>query len=795
MCDTTHSGNDNDYKKYKVEIFEYQGILSVLGNNITIPEWIFTALQNNYPLPLKSPDDTAQLVNSKWIYIFKKYSNSLVSIEYEIMPEVLNGKQTYKCVSWLKEDRDVWPTTYPRTVQKTTYDSLYLSSQKEYYVLLSPIQLPYHRIVAIIKNPLEKLIPRAVHIPQNQAKDLLQLYMTDYDLIAAKLNANALRQSNNYKIFVQDEEKAKRRYLTEAVCAIAEKQPKIKEWLNFTQCELDRNSHKLAITSLEMNKDTSIARLASFVLSSGYKEMLDDHNGYEAIELTIFNKYSEILDTMAAATAGLNYLAIIVEDKKSWLSRFLLNDEPFLFHRKVATLAANDTFHDFLKDYVIGLAASRIKPKVKVSTEVQIKIQEEIIVTVERILKRADIEILPDIEHKNGKYFKVHKEELIDVITIRYSLTGSIENRTSYKADYTQRETFRKKWEGQIDKIKGPTAKLLLGFEVVNTLFAAKSFWQASEDMKTDAGVNLVGSATDAFCATEFLIRRVSNLKSAIPRFAGKIGLKLVPGVAIISAVCDFYGAFKGAKNALGEGNNGQFAGYMVIMAASVVTAVSGGAALAGALALAGTLGLIGIAVFLVGALVVWIFTEEDLEKWAKSSPWGVRYKKEITLEVYIFELHKILCQFKVECYHNRIKVSNPQNGSFYDHTLTLRIIHGLIKDGISKFKVDITIEDGGFVFAPNVFLIRKMLTLPDDNSTTLHSKNEAPAIIYRFSGQDKEIISQKKGQIRYSFKVQLDFDGNGQCMLPEKPLEEQLYATVFENDKPIIMPVMPMGY
>lgn len=777
------SGTKKIIRKVALQFWEYGGLISSCQNNPTIPNDVFFALKECTAgkLAVKG-NDTPKLIKGKWIYIFKKYTDSLFSLSYELKTDVSDNKQVYKIVSWTKDDAAKWASTYPRTLLGKTYDNFTISNDIDYYVVLSREQLTYKRVVELYKNPRERILPRALHIPanlENTDGQTYPLYLLDYLSAADSLRLSCGKSVSDFERFTSDTEKAKNRYLCEMIHSLQNVKKDISKWLDYSRSESYRKNQADIFKSLETNKKNGIGRLEALLSSDGYRETLDDYNGTKELEELICKEYGSHIELMDADPNGLEYLKRTMADTQGWLSRYFTADEPFLFHRKLSTLAADEVFMELLMKYAIGKALNRIPPKVKISVETLHTLQEKIVVEINSIITRASI-VVPELVQKNGNYFWVAKDSATRTVTIKYELKVMSSVTFKKTMNYAEREAARAKWREGVEAAQNKCQRLLLVIEIINLYSAVNSLSQ-SENIKEfgEKFVDFVGSLSDSIGAAKFLLQ-----KKLMYKLGSELTDKFFSSVTVVGAICDYVGALQDIYQASSEKNYALAAAYSTIALAAVAGGAGGAVALSGAGATAfglsaSTLGLIGVALFVVGATLVWVFTEEELEKWAKKSKYGERYESGYSVDKQIRDLHEILCSFNVECFlfaQRKKEWWDGQGRSHfqYDYFFTLKIHPGLLNDKSSKFVVDFSIKHTGGLGHKDEMIFNNKLTLPDSKTYIQRDKGKDGPIKYlmrQFGEQELSLVDHfEQHQFEYAYSAQLDLNGDGSEKFPEKP-------------------------
>jgi hypothetical protein len=774
------SGSRISCMEVEAELFEYPDLsaTTMLHNANGISQDEFTYLCNTHPLLDVSNKYAPVPVDGKWVYFFKKGSGS-ISLQYELYPSIKGDSQTFEYVSWKQEALESNRSTFPRN-NSGTLNILTIDGNAEYYVLLSQIQLPLHRIDFYIANP-GKLAQRAIRIAPDNTGELepIQIRLIDFKATVEILCDHKNKAVEKYNKHFGDKQYNTKRYLADMVTEIHKNRSKIEKWLDYSAVTAFIKKDDAEIKKLMKAIDNAKGLLKDWKLSPGYTMMCDDYNGTEESELAIIDHVAEV-----TAEDELEYLAAIGKDTKSFFHRLFKDDQPFLFHRKLSALSANDKAQDLLSKYIVGrFLAMMPGMKTKVYKTVNfIKIQQIVIVEFEEVLKRMVIN-LPELSSTgSGGWFVVYKKDFapkihydfVDVPQSRQVLVSAKTNEY-YKA--------MDEWKQHVEKAGKACNAILLAIETINMISAMKGF-----DSKGDAAENTLsiidmgGSIADAVGATDFLLQ--SKITKKYGEAAAK---KFFARVNLVGSVADYVGALNKSYKASSEGKMGLALSHSVLGLAATAGGVSSVLALQGSGAMAfgigtGGWGFIAIGLALAGSGLVWFFTEEDLEEWAKESEWGEADRRK-SLDQQARNLHQILCSFSVECYIHVLnkqgtEIINRYGTVIYQHSydLSFKIVPGLWKKGTSRFRVGLKVEKNNIPILSEAMVINKSFSLPDASTTHLAASNSRPAaIIRRFSESEMTNVPDLESDtLSFECSVQLDLNGDGSEMVPaDKPLKE----------------------
>jgi len=768
-----------------VQLFEYPSISSAtdLRGKNGIESSFFKKLQdgqNDISIMYKQKP---VLVNDKWVYIFKKQKGA-TSLSYEVKPTLNGETQEYEYVSWKKENLENNQNNFPRQTETEKLEGLNLKAGVEYYFLISQEQLPLHRIDFYNQNS-DKLAMRAAHakiqsIANNEA---FQINLVDYIGVCFALVEEKNKAVSKYNEYFGNEDESTKRYLANMVTAIETNRPAIKKWLDFDAVVSYKNREEIRTNRLINAKENCTGRLKDWKLSEGYKFARDDYNGTEELEKKIIE-----IEAQVTAEDEVEYLSTIGKDENSWYNKLFHDDAPFYFHRKLYNFGASDDLVNVLSKHIIGRFLAMLPntaPYAKYTVETTVNIQLKIIEEFEEIIKRTAFK-LPELTlWDNGSWFIIDQE--MKIPRIKYKLTATIKSRA--ELDYIDSRAYRKamgEWKDGIEKASDVCKSLLLVVEVMNLVGALKAFpTDGTEIEQSFSFIDIVGSVSDAISAADFLLQ-----KKLIAKYGEKAFKGAFAQINLVGSVCDYIGALKNSYIASSEDK------MSLAMAHSVVGLAAGAGVTSSALMLTGGstatafgvaatgYGLIAVALAFAGATLVWIFTEEDIEEWAKESEWSKQPSRKLTLATQARNLHEILCRFKVECYILRqvtgSTLTNQGTFASYSNELKLQITPGMLYTNKSRFRVKLNIADDDGLLLNTIFgkevILDKSIILPDAKTQIIQAKDRKPGAIRRYFGKD-ELKNQPDflyDKLVYKCTVHLDLNGDGLDMYPEpdKPME-----------------------
>ena len=248
-------------------------------------------------------------------------------------------------------------------------------------------------------------------------------------------------------------------------------------------------------------------------------------------------------------------------------------------------------------------------------------------------------------------------------------------------------------------------------------------------------------------------------------------------GIAVADALLDLAKSVRNFR----DGRFGLGTGYLICM-------LSGICITWGVIAMSASLGIVGLLLAVLGAAIIYYFTESDFEKWAKNSCWGREGAKSVSLqdlESQILQLNGILTRFRADVFIHPVKIADYIGGprgaySEYKYSLALRIKTGLYIEGMSKFHVNLNVKDlNRPIFSSDdveIVSTPKLLVIPGADSIRLGADaNDQEIIFLQFweLNDPRVVYKAKDGRYEFDLKVKLDLHGDGKYIFPHPTLEK----------------------
>jgi hypothetical protein len=588
------------------------------------------------------------------------------------------------------------------------------------------------------------------------------------------------------------------------VCAVADAKPRFKDWIDYEAVTRERDEDNRENQERQKAKATAEAHLRDWKLSKGFQVAFEDYKGTQETE-----KEQLELATYLTTLEEVDYLSKAFEDDDAWLNRVFLNDDAFLFHRKVATLINEPDAQGILAQFLVGRYLTKYSPvkyKGRLSVGAMVQMQDAYIDEIQAVFDKADVNLFSkSLNKRDGKWFFVDTDpdSKMPVIAAEFKNQGQIKGRASLNRK-AYREA-RGKWNAAVGKVEPVLQWAFAGMEAVNLFNAVFAMAKSkSYEERVFNLNNIIGSIADFAGSLNFLAEK--PLKDLYQKSGGsklvaqKSAQRVFAYVNLAGSVCDYIGAAKELGDAAEKGLTGQAAGQAVIALASAasgagaaltvvntsaaIAAASGGAATGAATSAtflgltAGPLGLIGIGLFVAGAGIVWYFSEEELRKWAKRCTWSKTPDSSYTLVHQTYDLHRILCDFEVDCYaisrQKRAVLGTPSSEDF-EHSFTVKIIPGYLNEEKSKYRVALSITREGGLFGKDAAVLDQTVEISKQHEQTLHAaQGSRKVLLYRVKLEELGLpVSAIHETYTYTCKAQLDFEGNGVVVFPEEAIDK----------------------
>lgn len=784
-----------------VQFYEYPYAHESKLTETGIPATLFQQLNEYHATPLLTPTRTGPvLVDDKWIYIFTK-KGSGVSLTWECKATAASANQSFEFVSWAENDRETTSKSYPREIKGAAKNQLRLKPNEEYYILVSKIQLTIKRIDFYTQN-IGLLAKRCSHVPVNTIKETgkpFELFCIDYLEIAFGLREQFDKNNKAFDDYFSDTAKTERRYLAALVQEVAKQRSRLKSWINYDAVGRECRENDAETSARQEKKKQAEAHLRDWKLCDGYRLSREEYFGTKENEEAILS-----YDVVLTSFDELDYLAKEGEKPNSWYTMVFEPESRFTFFRKLETLAATDEFWPFFGKNIIARYLANFGPtKIKKATTIEVQVQtlEHFIVEVNQTITRAKI-VISDLAKNGDRWFFVQVDQQTRTVFIDYEFSSSYSFTSNTPGNTTAYRTAKRKWnelQGNIQKVVPGLQKVLIGIEAVNFINSMSTLIKSSEIKEGVFNfVNMLGSAADLLSSLKVISeQKVTKwfCKTNVPYKNAKVlTTTTFAKINLAGAICDYIGAVKDTARAANSDHYGLAAGYATIALASTATAanaalvIEGGATTtATAFGLsATTLGLVGVGLFIIGAGIVWYFSESDLKEWAKNCSWAKDPENTSSVKMQIQSLHKLICEFTADCYiyvcdKPGTQVMNGEGRIFSekDYYVTVRVRPGFMNQDTSKYQITLKVKGSSLInFGPEKVLINKTITIPASKISTCRDLqgNEYRNVLRRFSYQELGLCADfHDGNYVYELTAKLDFKGDGSEMVFDVQKEGKL--------------------
>jgi len=682
-----------------------------------------------------------------WIYVFTVESWG-ARLHYEAR---VDGKDKYNLVDWKNKD---WAKQNQRSPSKGV-DEFVIHGARDsddygIYVMISRIQLSRKRIDMYVGNSTanphgaSRVRRRCAKLSLRACKNVdvmgehLLLYAVEPITIAdqAKNQYNrALRSRQQFREKKQDSgSKQLERDLAEAALAVLPVVLK-KDSHFVTGGKFKEGAARKVVQDFDarMKGLDKIVEdwgkyLAEDTGSSEYDETIKDFDGDNAQEEERIRIEARHATCKMQSQATREQMRSQLADPNSRITEYMTSEALFTSARKFDNLIAE--FGDILGEY--GHIVHRVR---------YIKVPMDFI--REGVSKRI------------GFNFSVY---------VRYRFVETLKVEVPFIE--TERLATDPTFRG---KLANHAQKFLLIFETINFTLAYDAFRKQESTGSITDYAGIVGAIMDlagAIGKRAQIILEKQERQLAID--AGKetykeskklvIFSRVLVVVGTVGGICDMIEYRSAALDAAKTYNLGQVCGSVVMYmgAALGVHAIFMGVA---GLAFAGPAGWIALALVVIGSLIVWYFTESELETWLRTCQWGRDYLGQ-THAAQLEKLNRLLAMFSVELKYENLKSGGF--GTYFSTNLKVTVVPGFVS-AKSKFRVITETQEttGSGIFTKLEYHKADERVLP----AKMDSKGKAEPLPFM-------VDLSKSGGFRQQIRIksQLDLLGDGKVMIPKQP-------------------------
>ena len=718
-----------------------------------------------------------KLASDRWIYVFK--STGGMSIEGEFQVKESGGKQEFKLVSWTPETRSKWVKTYPRPAS-VTRKAYHLNSGFAYFVLLSGVQLPHSRIKHYLSAAGSAALKRrALEIPKgalaNAAALPVAIDLVDAAAVATHAMERAIKARNKFMEEASDKVKAAKRYIADFLWEMSKKEEDFNDWVDMGSVGRFRNDADAKLKPLAGEAKAREAFFYAWMRQGLFEETREDiwdHDlpALEAEEAKWLENEQDWVGSALGCEYGLAYLEEAAGDK-TWFHRIFLGTEGTVVKKSIISLS-EEGIATLINRFLVGRVLWRLKGlglgervlELEKIGSVQVTLIKEVTVITERLKL-----VVTKFGRKQGAFLWRSLDVQKRVTRIDYQIDAF---------DVTLKKISTERWKQSVDGLNKVGKSIVLAIEIGNLLGSLGNLADAKSGKEEVWGtLNLVNSACDVMGAID----------SIVDDAAGKSFKLVAKKLSLLGSILDYVLYTKGIHDSMSKGRYGLASAYTVAALSAIALATGtalqlgvGGGATAFGLA-GGPWTMIGAALIILGAVLIHVFTESDLEEWAKDCCFGKRGKGKEGLSQLgkqIFDLHEVLSKFEVDCFVTSVDIPGTEswdsNGNIhkeYESFLVLRIEAGLFVEGASKFKVKLDATDiKALGSGDNVEIdaASQELKLPDDKTRIGRNKEGRTIVSKWFKLNDRNAkFRAENGKYEYEYSVRLDFKGDGSVLYP----------------------------
>lgn len=728
-----------------------------------------------------------KLATNQWIYVFKSRGGGAVSLDSEFQVTASGETQTAKYVSWTTESRAKWNKQYPRPATLSR-DKVFLSTVDPLFVLMSEKQLPYARIAFFSSaKGGAALKARAMAIPVGALAQASETPVP-IDLVDGKAVANAaLEEStkarNAFLEYSTDQTRSGKAYLAHFLWELSKTEKDVGKWVRMGEMVRFREETEAELKKRAGQAEAKEAFYYAFMLHGLFKEMREDIFGsdlkeMEAAETEWLGREAAWLGNAPGSQYGLAYLEEAAKED-TWFSRIFVGTEGLVVKKTLIGLKESE-LADLLNRFLIGRVLWRLK-SLNLGKQVEVlekvgTVQVQIIQEIEIIVKRLQISVVQFGKYQ-GTFLKTQTYQAKKITRIEYKidvLESTLVNLPTAK------------WKNAVEGMSKICQGIVLAIEIGNLFSSAKGF--AGSDGAEEWTWNTI-DVVDSLCDN---IGAIGNIAEKSLGESWKLVLKRV---SLLGSVLDYALYTRKMYQSLDKGRYGLATAYAV-MALSAV-ALAAGAALTAELGATAAFGLaggpwtmIGALLLMAGTILVYIFTESEVEEWARDTFWGTRGAASSSpskLGEQIKGLHELLSKFDADCFITAVPVPGTDrwmgDGSIqrdYEYFLVLKIDANFFLEKKSKFKVSLGATDiKGIGSYDNITIApkEKELLLPDAGTRSRKDSASKSKTVFSQWWKLNDPYARTRadsGRYEYEMKVRLDFHGDGKSLFPSKKALEK---------------------
>ncbi len=726
-----------------------------------------------------------KLATNQWIYVFKSRGGGAVSLDSEFQVTASGETQTAKYVSWTTESRSKWNKQYPRPATLSR-DKVFLSTVDPLFVLMSENQLPYARIAFYSSaKGGAALKERAMEIPvgalAQSSETPVIIDLVDGKAVVTAAEAESTKARNAFLEYSADQTRSGKVYLANFLWELSKTEKNVGKWVRMSEIVRFREDIETELRKRAGKAEAMEAFFYAFKLHGLFKEMREDIFGsdlkeMEAAETDWLCKEAAWLGNAPGSQYGLAYLEEAAQED-TWFSRIFVGTEGLVVKKTLIGLKESE-LADLLNRFLIGRVLWRLK-SLNLGQQIEVvekisSVQVQIIHEIEIIVKRLQISVVQFGKYQ-GTFLKAQAYQARKITRIEYKI--DVLESTLVSLPTAQ-------WKTAVEGMSKVCQGIVLAIEIGNLFASARTL--AASNGKIDAAWNAIDVA-DSLCDN---IGAIGNIAE---KSLGKYWTLVLKKISLVGSLLDFALYTRKVFLNLDKGRYGLAAAYTVMSLSAI--ALAAGTVFTMEIGTLATLGfaggpwtMIGALLLMAGTILVYIFTESEIEEWARECLWGTRGSASSTpkqLGEQITGLHELLSKFDAECFITAVPIPGTDrwmgDGSIqsdYEYFLVLKIEANFFLEKISKFRVNLGATDiKGIGSYDNITIVPKEqeFFLPDTVTRT-HKTAKSKSVFSRWWKLNDQFARTRadSGRYEYDLKVRLDFNGDGNDLFPsQKPLEK----------------------
>lgn len=757
-----------EYRKFYWEDFELVNVLDRADApkqlDTLLPESVRRALVQNPAIKAlarangQAPGGVREIMATapidRWVYIYE-LTGGVAALQFELRAGAEG--EAMGLVPWGDTSRKAYGPGRPRPVgQGMSLPERLLKPGREYLICLSEIQLPYARTSYYGSAAgLTALRARSTHVEtsRDMARDaVITVHLVNYISVAREAGLAVQSAADAVKRFFAAPEAGKKQFLAQAVLGLAKHKEEIKDWTKQDLAEKFLKDRGAASKAFVGPLNARGAFLGAWMLLPGYDAARDDYGGGdEETQLLMIQQQGTFLNAAPGHRYGHETLKALSED--TWYSALLLGK-----YKRPLTTSAKVLMNPDVADLARHFISGRWLRRVALATDMAIEARDQIVVEVlnelTAIQKRCNFPT-DGLVVENGQLFhyEIEKFYKTQIKKIRYHFASAEGHAIASP-----------KFEQALSKVTLGAARLIAVVEFINLCNYVSKMGDLGKG-GYDQTQNLFATAASlSKCVVQLNTLYGHLLKGSKPLLKSGVAW-LVDHAMIVGTVVEIFRNTMSAADAFAHGEYGLGIGYGLV---AVGTAVS-----------IGWTG-IGLVIVVVGVVLLWVFYKDELMLWATRCVWGTAPDPQDPsvqeLQEQIDKLLRLVGLFQASAQVAKKSWISPTDSPTTPHSFVLTISLGMW-DASSRIIVEFYPYLDNYKWSGNHPIVYateiEKITWPDDPKcvVTFSDAGTPQKIVRDFDFDMPKADHASHPSVRAEFRIQLDFYGDGQLLVPTQPV------------------------